>query len=64
MNICVRDIERWIAAYRDLEVQKLNDYTLDYSSVGDALGLKARKLRAAFMHLAYDRSSVISDLVY
>ena len=38
--------------YQDLGFTKVNDFTLDDSSVGDALGLKAKKLRGVFMRLA------------
>ena len=63
VNICVRDIERSIAFYQDLGFQKVNDFTLDDPSVGDALGLTARKLRGAFMQLGDDLNSMILDLV-
>ena len=38
VNICVRDMERSIRFYQDLGFTKVNDFTLDDPSVGDALG--------------------------
>ncbi len=49
VNICVRDMERSIRFYQDLGFTKVNDFTLDDPSVGDALGVKAKKLRGVFM---------------
>jgi catechol 2,3-dioxygenase-like lactoylglutathione lyase family enzyme len=45
VNICVRDMERSIRFYEGLGFKKVNDFTLDDPSVGEALGLKAKKLR-------------------
>src|SRR5713101_7435221 len=63
VNICVRDMERSIRFYQDLGFTKVNDFTLDDSSVGDALGLKAKKLRGVFMRLGDDPDSPVLDLV-
>ena len=63
VNICVRDIDRSVAFYQDLGFNKVNDFTLDDPSVGDALGLIARKLRGAFMRLGDDPNSMVLDLV-
>jgi catechol 2,3-dioxygenase-like lactoylglutathione lyase family enzyme len=63
VNICVRDMERSIAFYQDLGFKKVNDFTRDDPSVGDALGLKASKLRGVFMRLGDDPTSPVLDLV-
>ena len=51
VNVCVRDMERSIRLCQVLDFTEVNDFTLDDSSVGDALGLKAKKLRGVFMRL-------------
>ncbi len=63
VNICVRDMERSIQFYQDLGFKKVNDFTMDDPSVGDALGLKARTLRGVFMRLGDDPNSPVLDLV-
>jgi catechol 2,3-dioxygenase-like lactoylglutathione lyase family enzyme len=63
VNICVRDINRSVAFYEDLGFNKVNEFTLDDPSVGDALGLTARKLHGAFMRLGDDPGSMVLDLV-
>src|SRR5258708_23393395 len=63
VNICGRDMERSIRFYQDLGFNKVNDFTLDDPSVGDALGLKAKKLRGVFMRLGDDPNSPVLDLV-
>ena len=45
VNVCVRDMDRSIRFYQDLGFNKVNDFTLDDPNVGDALGVKAKKLR-------------------
>lgn len=63
VNICVRDMERSIRFYQDLGFNKVNDFTLDDPSVGEALGVKARKLRGVFMRLGSDANAPVLDLV-
>lgn len=63
VNICVRDMERSVRFYQDIGFNKVSDFTLDDPSVGDALGLKARKLRGVFMRLGNDANSPVLDLV-
>lgn len=63
VNICVSDMERSIRFYSDLGFTKVNDFTLDDPAVGDALGLKARKLRGVFMRLGDDPNAPVLDLV-
>jgi len=63
VNICVRDMERSIRFYQDLGFNKVNDFTLDDPSVGDALGVKAKKLRGVFMRLGNDSNAPVLDLV-
>jgi catechol 2,3-dioxygenase-like lactoylglutathione lyase family enzyme len=63
VNICVRDMERSIRFYQDLGFSKVNDFILDDPSVGDALGLKVKKLRGVFMRLGNDPNSPVLDLV-
>jgi catechol 2,3-dioxygenase-like lactoylglutathione lyase family enzyme len=63
VNICVRDMERSIQFYQSLGFNKVNDFTLDDPNVGDALGLKARKLRGVFMRLGNDPNAPVLDLV-
>ena len=63
VNICVTDMERSIRFYQDLGFTKVNDFTLDDSTVGDALGLKAKKLRGVFMRLGNDANAPVLDLV-
>jgi catechol 2,3-dioxygenase-like lactoylglutathione lyase family enzyme len=63
VNICVRDMERSIRFYQDIGFKKVNDFTLDDPSVGDALGLKAKKLRGVFMRLGNDEKAPVLDLV-
>jgi catechol 2,3-dioxygenase-like lactoylglutathione lyase family enzyme len=63
VNICVRDMERSIRFYQDLGFNKVNDFVLDDPTVGDALGLKAKKLRGVFMRLGNDPSAPVLDLV-
>jgi catechol 2,3-dioxygenase-like lactoylglutathione lyase family enzyme len=63
VNICVRDMERSVAFYQDLGFSKVSDFTLDDPSVGDALGLKAKKLRGVFMRLGSDANAPVLDLV-
>src|ERR1700674_161156 len=60
---CVRDMERSIRFYQDLGFTKVNDFTLDDLSVGDALGVKAKKLRGVFMRLGNDANAPVLDLV-
>ncbi len=59
VNICVREMERSIRFYQG----RGYDFTLDDASVGDALGLKAKKLRGVFMRLGDDPNSPVLDLV-
>ncbi len=63
VNICVRDMERSIRFYEGLGFKKVNDFTLDDPSVGEALGLKAKKLRGVFMRLGDDPNAPVLDLV-
>ena len=63
VNICVRDMERSIRFYQELGFNKVNDFTLDDPSVGEALGLKAKKLRGVFMRLGNDAKAPVLDLV-
>ncbi|MGH7916548.1 MAG: VOC family protein, partial [Candidatus Binataceae bacterium] len=63
VNICVRDMERSIRFYQDLGFNKVSDFTLDDPDVGDALGLKAKKLRGVFMRLGNDAGAPVLDLV-
>ena len=63
VNICVRDMERSIKFYSKLGFSKVNDFTLDDPTVGDALGLEARKLRGVFLRLGDDESAPVLDLV-
>jgi glyoxylase I family protein len=63
VNICVSNMERSIKFYQDLGFTKINDFTLDDPSVGDALGLDARKLRGVFMRLGSDPAAPVLDLV-
>jgi catechol 2,3-dioxygenase-like lactoylglutathione lyase family enzyme len=63
VNICVRDMERSVAFYQDLGFSKVSDFTLDDPTVGDALGLKAKKLRGVFMRLGSDPNAPVLDLV-
>jgi len=63
VNICVRNMERSIKFYQDLGFTKVNDFVLDDPSVGDALGLKAKKLRGVFMRLGEDANAPVLDLV-
>ncbi len=63
VNVCVRDMERSIRFYQDLGFTKVNDFTLDDPSVGDALGIKAKKLRGVFMRLGNDANAPVLDLV-
>jgi glyoxylase I family protein len=63
VNICVRDMERSIHFYQGLGFTKVNDFTLEDPSVGEALGLKANKLRGVFMRLGDDPNSPVLDLV-
>ena len=63
VNICVRDMERSIRFYQDLGFNKVNDFMLDDPSVGDALGLKAKKLRGVFMRLGNEPNAPVLDLV-
>jgi glyoxylase I family protein len=63
VNICVRDMERSINFYQGLGFTKVNDFTLDDPGVGDALGVKANKLRGVFMRLGSDTNAPVLDLV-
>jgi catechol 2,3-dioxygenase-like lactoylglutathione lyase family enzyme len=63
VNICVRDMERSIRFYESLGFNKVSDFTLDDPSVGDALGVKAKKLRGVFMRLGSDPNTPVLDLV-
>jgi catechol 2,3-dioxygenase-like lactoylglutathione lyase family enzyme len=63
VNICVRDMERSIHFYQDLGFTKVNDFTLNDPGVGDALGVKANKLRGVFMRLGNDANAPVLDLV-
>jgi glyoxylase I family protein len=63
VNICVRDMERSIRFYQDLGFNQVNDFTLDDPRVGDALGVKAKKLRGVFMRLGSDSNAPVLDLV-
>jgi catechol 2,3-dioxygenase-like lactoylglutathione lyase family enzyme len=63
VHICVKDMERSIRFYQELGFNKVNDFTLDDPSVGDALGVKAKKLRGVFMRLGNDAAAPVLDLV-
>ena len=63
VNICVRDMERSIRFYESLGFKKVNDFTLEDPSVGDALGVKARKIRGVFVRLGDDPNAPVLDLV-
>lgn len=63
VNVCVTDMERSISFYEKLGFNKVNDFVLDDPSVGDALGLKAKKLRGVFMRLGDDENVPVLDLV-
>src|ERR1700686_5111899 len=63
VNICVREMERSIRFYQDLGFNKVSDFTLDDPNVGEALGLKAKKIRGAFMRLGDDKNAPVLDLV-
>jgi len=63
VNVCVTDMERSIRFYQDLGFTKVNDFTLNDPGVGDALGVKANKLRGVFMRLGNDPNSPVLDLV-
>lgn len=56
-------MERSISFYEKLGFIKVNDFVLDDPTVGDALGLKARKLRGVFMRLGDDENAPVLDLV-
>ncbi len=56
-------MERSIKFYSKLGFSKVNDFTLDDPTVGDALGLEARKLRGVFLRLGDDESAPVLDLV-
>ena len=63
VNICVRDMERSIRFYEELGFSKVNDFNLDDPSVGDVLGVTAKKLRGVFMRLGSDPNAPVLDLV-
>ena len=63
VNICVRDMERSIQFYQGIGFKKVNDFTMDDPKVGDALGVKAKKLRGVFMRLGDDPNAPVLDLV-
>ena len=63
VNICVRDMERSIRFYQELGFNKVNDFTMEDPSVGEALGVNARKLRGVFMRLGSDPNAPVLDLV-
>ena len=63
VNICVRDMEKSVRFYQDIGFNKVNDFTMEDPSVGEALGLKARKLRGVFMRLGNDANAPVLDLV-
>ena len=63
VNICVRDMERSIRFYQQLGFNKVNDFTMEDPSVGEALGVQARKLRGVFMRLGNDPNAPVLDLV-
>src|SRR5246500_3495554 len=56
-------MERSIRFYEELGFSKVNDFTLDDQSVGDALWVAAKKLRGVFMRLGTDPSAPVLDLV-
>jgi catechol 2,3-dioxygenase-like lactoylglutathione lyase family enzyme len=56
-------MERSIRFYQDIGFTKVNDFTLDDPNVGDALGVKAKKLRGVFMRLGNDQNAPVLDLV-
>jgi catechol 2,3-dioxygenase-like lactoylglutathione lyase family enzyme len=56
-------MERSIRFYQDLGFNKVDDFTMDDPSVGDALGVKAKKLRGVFMRLGDDPNTPVLDLV-
>ena len=59
----VSDMERSIRFYKDLGFTKVNDFTLDDPSVGDAPGLEAKELRGVFTRLGHGPSAPVLDLV-
>jgi catechol 2,3-dioxygenase-like lactoylglutathione lyase family enzyme len=63
VNICVRDMERSLRFYESIGFKKVNDFTLEDPSVGDALGVKARKIRGVFVRLGDDPNAPVLDLV-
>jgi glyoxylase I family protein len=63
VNVCVSNMERSVSFYQGLGFNKVNDFTIDDPGVGDALGLKARKLRGVFMRLGDDANAPVLDIV-
>jgi catechol 2,3-dioxygenase-like lactoylglutathione lyase family enzyme len=56
-------MERSIRFYKDLGFTKVNNFTFDDPSVGDALGLEGKKLRGVFTRLGHGPSAPVLDLV-
>jgi catechol 2,3-dioxygenase-like lactoylglutathione lyase family enzyme len=63
VNVCVTDMDRSVEFYGGLGFKKVDDFTMEDPTVGDALGVKANKLRGVFMRLGDDPGSLILDLV-
>ncbi len=63
VNICVKDMDRSVAFYQDLGFKTVNDFIMEDPAAGDALGVKANKLRGVFMRLGDDPNSPVLDLV-
>ena len=59
----MRDIERSIRFYESLGFTKVDDFILDDDNVGEAMGIKAGKMRAAFMRLGDDPQSPVLDIL-
>ena len=57
VNVCVRDMERSIGFYEKIGFNKVNDFTLEDPTVGEALGL------GVFMRLGDDENAPVLDLV-
>jgi glyoxylase I family protein len=65
VNVCVRDMERSIKFYEDLGFTKVADFMLGAGTpgIGEALGLKVKKLRGVFMRLGESPDAPVLDLV-
>ncbi|KAI9011776.1 Glyoxalase/Bleomycin resistance protein/Dihydroxybiphenyl dioxygenase [Hyaloraphidium curvatum] len=63
LNLNVAEMDRSVEFYRALGFEVLGDIEVENEALGVPMGIKARKLRAAFLRIRGDDGGMILDLV-